>query len=67
MGVAERFSGGLKPHDNGGSIPSSHTKIWMRVRSPWGTDHLSCAMGDVTPMTMVTNGGSNPAASAIGL
>ena len=26
VGVAERFSGGLKPHDNGGSIPSSHTK-----------------------------------------
>lgn len=31
VGVAERFSGGLKPHDNGGSIPSSHTKIRFRV------------------------------------
>ena len=54
VGVAERFSGRLKPYDNGGSIPSSHTK-WMRVRSPWGTDHLR----------MVINGGSNPAASTI--
>ena len=26
VGVAERFSGRLKPYDNGGSIPSSHTK-----------------------------------------
>ena len=60
VGVAERFSGRLKPYDNGGSIPSSHTLAcrlfkWMRVRSPWGTDHFR----------MVTNGGSNPAASTI--
>ena len=39
MGVAERFSGGLKPHDNGGSIPSSHTKR-MRVRTPLGSDRV---------------------------
>ena len=28
VGVAERFSGRLKPYDNGGSIPSSHTKVY---------------------------------------
>ena len=28
-------------------------EIWMRVRNPLGIDHLSCAMGGVTPMTMV--------------
>ena len=31
VGVAERFSGRLKPYDNGGSIPSSHTKTRFRV------------------------------------
>ena len=32
VGVAERFSGRLKPYDNGGSIPSSHTK-WMGMQA----------------------------------
>ena len=37
---------------------------WMCVRTSLGGDRLSCAMGDVTPMTTVINIGSNPIASA---
>ena len=39
----------------------------MHVRNPLGIDRLSCAMGDVTPMTMVINIGSNPIASTKGV
>ena len=49
------------PPCHGGSwgfeSPRHCKKIWMRVRSPWGTDHFR----------MVTNGGSNPAASTKGV